>query len=94
MARLAGRQPGQVHVLVKLHNWSGRAIYLYNLTVPETSPPEDRMRHVLNPSPEIWEQYCKVGVEIPHPGKMQAKDVNGWVSYAKREAKRLGLKVE
>ena len=95
-ARLAGREPGtdKVHVLIKLHNWAGRAIFVYNLTMSDSESPEKRMRHISRPSDEIWNQYSQLGIEIPHPGKIQATDVTKWVKYAKQEAKRHGLKVE
>jgi len=96
MARLAGKESGtdKVHVLIKLHNWAGRAIYVYNLTMSDTESPEKRMRHIPRPSDEIWSQYSRLGIEIPHPGKIQSTDVTKWVKYARQEAKRHGLKVE
>jgi hypothetical protein len=96
MARLAGKDPqsGKVHVLIKFHDWSGRAIYIYNLVGPDSEPPGNRMRHIPQPSDEIWNQYRQLGVEIPHPGKIQATDVTSWINYGKQEAGRLGMKVE
>jgi hypothetical protein len=96
IARLAGKEPqsGKVHVLIKLHDWSGRAIYIYNLTMPAPAASEQRMRHIPQPSDEVWNQYRQLGVEIPHPGKKQATDVTWWVNYGREEARRLGLKVE
>ena len=89
VARLAGKEPGsgKVHVLIKLHDWSGRAIYLYNLVSGE-------MRHIPQPSDEVWNQYCQLGIEIPHPGSIQATDVERWVQYGKQEAQRRSLTVE
>jgi hypothetical protein len=89
VARLAGKEPdsGKVHVLIKLHDWAGRAIYIYNLVSGE-------MRHIPQPSEEVWEQYSKLGVEVPHPGNIQATDVTKWVAHGKKEAERRGLKVE
>ena len=96
MARLAGKDPqsGKVHVLIKLHDWSARAIYVYKLVGPETEPSEMRVRHIPQPSDEVWSRYRQLGVEIPHPGKIQATDVSSWVNYGKQEAGRLGLRVE
>jgi hypothetical protein len=96
VARLAGKEPesGKVHVLIKLHDWAGRAIYIYNLTMPDTVPLEQRMQHIPQPSDECWNQYGQVGIEIPHPGKIQATDVARWVNYGKQEAHRRGLRVE
>jgi hypothetical protein len=88
-ARLAGKEPnsGKVHVLIKLHNWSGRAIYIYNLLTSD-------MRHIPQPSDDVWDQYTQLGIEIPHPGKIQASDVTHWVKYGKQEAQKRGLKVQ
>ncbi len=95
VARLAGKEPesGKVHVLIKLHDWAGRAIYIYSLTMPDSEAPERRMRHIPQPSDEVWNQYRQVGIEIPHPGKIQAADVTKWVNYGKQEAQRRGLKI-
>jgi hypothetical protein len=96
IARLAGKDPqsGKVHVLIKCHDWSGRAIYIYNLTMAESEPPEKRMRQIPQPTEEDWNRYSQWGVQIPHPGKIQATDVTSWVNFGKQEARRLGLKVE
>ena len=96
MARLAGKEPhaDKVQVLIKLHNWSGRAIYIYNLTMPDSAPPEKRMRHIPQPSEEVWKRYEQLGVEIPHPGKIQATAVTQWVDYGRKVARTRGLKVE
>jgi hypothetical protein len=96
MARLAGKEPhaDKVQVLIKLHNWSGRAIYIYNLTMPDSAPPEKRMRHIPQPSDEVWNTYKQLGVEIPHPGRIQATNVTKWVNYGRQEAQSRGLKVE
>ena len=95
IARLAGKdaQSDKVHVLIKLHDWSGRAIYIYNLAVAESEPPERRMRHIPRPTEDEWNRYKQAGIEIPHPGKIQATDVTSWVNYGKQEAQRRGLKV-
>jgi hypothetical protein len=55
MARLAGKSSASVQVLIKLHDWAGRAIYVYDLTMPETAPDKSRMRHIARPSDEVWE---------------------------------------
>ncbi len=95
VARLAGKDPSsrKVHVLIKLHDWSARAIYIYNLTMPDTEPLDRRMRHIPQPSDECWNQYRQLGIEIPHPGKIQATDVAKWVQYGKLEAQRRGLTI-
>jgi len=89
IARLAGRDPqsGKAYVLVKLHDWGGRAIYLYNLVTGE-------MRHIPRPSEEVWNRYWHAGTEIIHPGKIQVTNVTAWVEYGKEEARKLGLKIE
>jgi len=88
VARLAGKDPDsrRVHVLIKLHDWSGRAIYLYNLV-------NEEMRHIPRPSDEVWDQFSTAGVEVPHPGKIQADATEKWVEFGRQEAKRLGLEV-
>lgn len=94
VARLAGREPDKVNVLIKLHDWAGRAIYIYNLVMPDSEPPESRMRHIPRPSDEVWNKYRGLGVEIPHPGGIQATNVTRWVDYGRQQARRLGLRVE
>jgi hypothetical protein len=87
-ARLAGTEDGsgKVHVLIKLHDWAGRAIYLYNLLSEE-------MIHIPRPTQEEWDQYSKIGVQIPHPGGIPAENAEDWVKYAKQEAQRRGLTI-
>jgi hypothetical protein len=85
-ARLVGKEPGKVYVLVKLHNWAGRAIYLYHLL-------EGKMIHIPRPSDEQWKMYASEGVEIPHPGGIQATEADEWVRYGKKQAELLGLAV-
>jgi hypothetical protein len=46
------------------------------------------------PSDTEWNQYSQLGVEIPHPGKIQASDMTKWVKYGKLEARKRGLKVQ
>jgi hypothetical protein len=95
VARLAGKGLGsdKVHTLIKLHDWGGRAIYVYDITTSDSVPLEKRMRHIPKPSDEIWNQYAQAGIEVPHPGSIQATDVAKWVNYGKQEAQRHGLKV-
>jgi hypothetical protein len=52
------------------------------------------MRHIPQPSDDVWDQYTQLGIEIPHPGKIQASDVTHWVKYGKQEAQKRGLKVQ
>ncbi len=85
-ARLVGTAPGKVYVLVKLHDWKGRAIYLYNLLTNE-------MIHIPTPTQEEWDRYYSEGTQITHPGGIKAEDAIAWVEYAKQEAMRLGLTV-
>ncbi len=85
-ARLVGKEPGKVFVLVKLHNWAGRAIYLYHLLNKE-------MIHIARPSQQQWDTYASAGVEIDHPGGVQATDVEEWVRYGKEQAALLKLTV-
>ena len=86
MARLVGKEPGKVFVLVKLHNWAGRAIYLYHLLKKE-------MIHIARPTQQQWDKYTSEGVEIPHPGGVQATKVEEWVRYGTEQAALLNLKV-
>jgi hypothetical protein len=85
-ARLVGKEAGKVYVLVKLHNWAGRAIYLYHLLKKD-------MIHIARPSQQQWDKYASEGVEIPHPGGIQATDVEEWVRYGKEQAALLNLTV-
>jgi hypothetical protein len=87
IARLAGTEEGsgKVHVLIKLHDWAGRAIYLYNLLT------EEEMIHIPRPTPEEWAQYSKIGVQIIHPGGIPADNAPEWIKYGRQEAQRRGL---
>src|ERR1700733_9561657 len=87
-ARLAGKEEGakKVHVLIKLHDWASRAIYLYNLAMADTEPPERRMRRIDKPSDEVWNMYSQMGLEVPHHGGKQATDVSFWVNYGREQA--------
>ncbi len=85
-ARLVGKEPGKVFVLAKLHNWANRAIYLYHLE-------DEKMVHIAQPSQQQWDMYASAGVEIDHPGGIQATDVEEWVRYGNEQAKNLGLVV-
>ena len=85
-ARLVGKEDGKVYVLVKLHNWARKAIYLYNLL-------NGKMIHIAKPSDQVWDKYFSAGVEIPHPGGIAANAVERWVQYGKDQAKLLNLTI-
>jgi hypothetical protein len=88
ITRLVGKEQGKVFVLVKFHNWSGRAIYLYNLLT------KDEYFHIPRPTQEEWDQYMNApGVNIPRPPSMEATNAEGWIKFGKQEAARLGLTV-
>jgi hypothetical protein len=88
IARLVpkGKDIRTVRYLVKLHDWSGRAIYIIDLVTAE-------LRHIPRPSDQHWNQCKDQGTQIPHPGGIQATDVAAWVKYGKEQAARLGLDV-
>jgi hypothetical protein len=85
-ARLIGKESGKVVVLVKLHDYRRRALYVYHL-------PQKKMVHIAQPSPQQWNQYATAGVEIPHPGGIQATDVDTWCRFGQEQAENLGLTV-
>lgn len=84
--RLYGAEPGKVSVLVKLHDLGSRAIYFYDLLSGE-------MHHTEKPSQEMWDRWKRQGLEIDHPGGMNADRIAEWVKYGRKEAKRRGLTV-
>lgn len=86
-ARLVGTEPGKVKCLVKLHDYRGRAIYVYNLTTGE-------MRHIARPTDDVWANYSQAGTPCKHLPGVQAKDVATWIKHGKSEARRLGLSIE
>lgn len=93
--RLAGKEAGsnKVHVLIKCHNFASKAIYLYNLTMPESAG-DARMRRIDKPSAEVWNTYSQMGVELPeHPSGVQVTDVTFWVNYGREQAQLRGLTV-
>jgi hypothetical protein len=94
--RLAGKHAGsaKVHVLIKLHNWASRAIYVYNLAMPESAG-DARMRRIDKPKDDIWDLFSQMGVALPgHPGGVPATKVDFWVDYGREQARLLGLTVE
>lgn len=79
-----GEGSGKVRFLVKLHDWTGRSIYIYDLK-------NNTLSHLRRPTGEQWDRYSQSGIPVPHPRGIRATDVQGWVQYAKQEIKRLGL---
>jgi hypothetical protein len=88
IARLVGttQGSGKVHLLIKLHDFFPRTIYIFNLLTGE-------MDQIARPSEEEWEKYSTAGIEIPHPDHLSLNDVDEWLDHAKGQATRLGLTV-
>ena len=91
-AYLVGAEPKakQVHLLVKVHDYRGKAIYQYNLLTGKLTQEAD------SSSPDIdarIARYRQIGHQISHPGTIPYKDVRRWCDHAKSEARGLGLSV-
>lgn len=85
--RLAGNGNEKVHTLVKLHNWKGRAIYVYHLL-------ENEVKRIDKPSDEEWKTFSKLGVSIEYPASDHpASDVDFWVQYGKEQATDRNLEI-
>ncbi len=86
--RLAGNSPTTVDTLIKLHDWRGRAIHLYNLVT-------GKVRRIDKPNATEWASFSTAGVAIDPPSKdHDSTDAPWWIAFAKRQAARLGLTVE
>lgn len=89
-AYLVGQEPKakKVHLLVKVHDYRGKAIYLYNLRTGQL------VQEANSESPDIdtrIARYRQVGHKITHPGTIPFKDARRWCDHARAEARRLGL---
>ncbi len=83
--RLAGNSPTKVHTLIKLHDWQGKAIYVYNIVTGE-------MTRVDKPSSSEWTSFSSAGLAIePPPRDHESTDAAWWCEYGKRQATALGL---
>jgi hypothetical protein len=79
--------PGKAHALVKLHDWRGRAIYVYHLVMGEH-------KRIDKPTADEWSQFANAGEPIAYPERdHESSDTHFWVQYGKDQAARLGLQV-
>lgn len=85
-ARLAGPNDKEARVLIKLHDFLGRAIYVFNLT-------NGQCRRYRKPSQAVWDKFATAGVEVPHPSTIPVTAVDRWVEYGKQQAAKLGWSV-
>ena len=81
-----------VHILVKVHDWAAKAVYLYDL-VTGSGP-----KHIAGSNePQMVAQWMerakRDGHQIPHTGRMSFKKAHAWIQYAKAEAARRHLTV-
>jgi len=92
-ADLVGTGPKgkNVHLLVKVHDWDAKAVYLYDLinVTYKHIPGADQPALV-----KQWMERAKRdGNEIPHKSRISVKEVQAWVQYAKAEAAKRSLTV-
>src|SRR5206468_1112018 len=94
-AYLVGNGPksNTVHLLVKVHDWDVKAVYIYDLVTP---PPEPK--HISGADqPELLAKWMtrakRDGHQIPHKGRISVKKVQAWVQYAKAVAAKRRLTV-
>ena len=92
-AYLVGGSPKgkTVHLLVKVHDWDAKAVYLYDLI-------NGGYKHIAGlREPSLvarWMERAKQnGHQIPHKKNLKVEKWEAWVQYAKGEAARLGLTV-
>jgi hypothetical protein len=91
-AYLVGNEPKsrKVHLLVKVHDYRGKAIYVYNLlTGGRTQEASSSTRDI----DARIARYGQIGHQITHPGDIPYKANQRWVQHARTEARRLGLTV-
>ena len=89
-AYLVGQEPKakRVHLLVKVHDYRGKAIYLYNLLTGQL------VQEANSNTPDIdarIARYRQMGHKVTHPGTIPYKDARRWCDHARSEARRLGL---
>jgi hypothetical protein len=73
--------------MIATHDWMHRAIYVYHLE-------KEEMKVVRRPTPEQWERYTTVGVQIPYPCSIHAGDLAARVKYGREQARQLGIPPE
>jgi hypothetical protein len=81
-----GAHPRRVDRLVKVHDFKGKAIYVYFLVPGKMEKLDSR-----NLDQQIA-MYRELGHEVKHPEK-PFDDVSYWVRYGRAEAARLGFAV-
>jgi hypothetical protein len=85
--RLAGNGARKAHILIKLHAWRGKAIYVYHLV-------RKAVKRVDKPTGGEWGLFSQLGTAIAYPSRDHpSTDVEYWVGYGKEQARKLGLKI-
>src|SRR5947208_929338 len=90
IARLAGPEPGTASAIVTLHDWLGRAVYIYPLIDRDDRQPFYRLD---KPADADWNNYATAGVEVAYLPKVRADDPERWKAYGLEMAAKLGLRV-
>jgi hypothetical protein len=86
----AGPKSKKVHLLVKVHDYRGKAIYVYNLVTRVRTQEANSMTRDIDAR---IARYGQIGHQIDHPGNIPYKDNQMWIQHALAEARRLGLTV-
>ena len=85
-----GARANPVHLLVKVHDYRGRAIYVYDLATGRCTQEAD------SDTPDIEARiarYREIGHPIKHPNNIPYSKAREWCAHARAEATRLGLGV-
>ena len=97
MARLVGTAPGRVTVLVKLHDWGHRAIYVYNLLTGEARRVQCARRRALEAILDRWNRDSTswqdtgnehAGLDSLRQATSRAPPTYGWGVTGERTNKR------
>jgi hypothetical protein len=85
--RLAGNGQGKAHVLIKCHDWRGRAVYVFHLI-------RNASKRIDKPTAEEWDRYSQLGVAVPYPSTDHTStDIEHWVAFGREQAEKLGFRV-
>jgi len=92
-AYLVGAEPlgDLVRWLVKVHDYRGKAIDVYDLLTGECTKEADANTADIDAR---IARYGQIGREIDHPGDIRLENISEWIAHAKRAALRLGLRIE
>ena len=88
-AFLVGNAKGRVHFLAKMALYRGQSINCYNLITNKRRKFEGRN----TPNFDAIRDDLMKGIEVRHPSDIPENDVDRWVEFGIKEAKRLGLAI-